>query len=202
LQSSTMPTIQPSRSSPKRRVRGATTLEVITAASITTIVLFSSIMVLIAGVGSWARGVGKINAENRCRQLVRSVANEVRSAMSVTVDGDGLGLSYRMPKLDSNGDVIAPVEWDGVERRIELVEDRLVQTIGDTTRVLAEDVSLTDPEAPDGSPDIRIFTPGSGSITRQLTIHIVTQSYGKGQEIETARARETVYLRNIPELTR
>lgn len=186
----------------RRRVRGTTTLEVITAATITTLVLFSSIMVLIAGVGSWARGVGKINAENRCRQLVRTVANEVRSAMSVTVDADGLGLSYRMPKLDANGDVIAPVEWDGVERRIELVDGQLVQTIGDANRVLARDVVLTDPEAPDGSPDIRIFTPGSGSITRQLTIHIVTQSYGKGQEIETARARETVYLRNIPQLTR
>ena len=125
---------------------------------------------------------------------------ELRQAMSVTVDGNGLGLSYRMPVIDSGGNYTVPPVWDNVNRRIELNGTNLNIVTGGSTRRIASGVILTDPLSPGGTGSYKVFTPGAGVITRQVTVQLVVRKTTLKQQTKSSRNRETIYLRNIPEL--
>lgn len=179
--------------------RGLTTVELLMASTISAGVLFTSVMLFLFGMAQWSRGEAHIAADSGSQVAVRAIAAELREAMAVTVDSDGLGLSYRLPKKNGSGDWITPVEWDGVSRRI-FYENGEVRITGDKNRVLCEHVVLNDPQW-DGNHAYKVFSAGAGSITRQLTIMVVTKTNEYKNEWSTSRSRETIYLRNVPELT-
>lgn len=187
---------------PKRRLRRAATLvEVLTAGAMTVIVLTGAVSAMIAGMDGWARGQGLIDAQSYCQRAIRAVSAELREAMSVTVDGDGRGLSYRLPVKDGNGNFVVPPVWDNIERRIEYSEGNLRIKRGNSYRTIAKNLILTDPLSNNGASAIQVFTPGSGSITRQVTVFIAVRTYGQRKKMVATRSRETIYLRNIPVLT-
>lgn len=186
-----------------RTKQGGALIEVLTASFIGTSVLFVAISVFFAGMASWMRGHAKITAETQAQNATRVVAQELREAMAVSVDTNGLGLSYRLPKKDENGNYVVPAVWDNVARRIELnASNKLVVSAPNSERVICEGVLLTDPLSSGGTADYRIFTAGAGTITRSLTVMIVTKTAEYRKESSTSRARERIYLRNIPDLSR
>lgn len=187
---------------PGKRKIGGTLIEVLVASFIGTMVLFGTITVFFMGMSSWLRGQSKINAESQSQNAIRVIAQELREAMAVTVDVDGKGLSYRLPKKDENGNYLVPAVWDGVSRRIELQTDKIVITKPDKNRTVAEKVITTDPLSPGGTGSYRIFTAGAGTIVRSLTVMIVTKTNEYRKENSTSRARESIFLRNIPDLSR
>ncbi|HAP41099.1 MAG TPA: hypothetical protein DCQ94_15275 [Nitrospira sp.] len=184
------------------RQRGVTLAEVMVSASISTVVLFSAITIFLSGISAWARGQGRMDAETQSRQAVRVVSDALREAMWVSVDADGMGLTYRLPRVDGDGAFEVPVIWDGIDRRIALTSGKLNLTDAAGTRTICRNIRLTDPESPGGLSTYRIFTPGPGSITRRLAVQVVTETNGARSEKVVGRKRETVFLRNIPELTR
>lgn len=185
-----------------RKRRGATLLEVITATGLSSMMLFGALSVFLHGSASWLRGTAKINVNEDAQGAVRAITQELREAMSVAVDGDGLGLSYRLPQVDGNGDYVVPAVWDGIERRIDLDDGRiLLSADGADDKVLCRGVILTDPLS-GTSATYKTFTAGAGTITRQLTVMVVTKANEYRKEDAKSRSRETVFLRNIPELTR
>lgn len=185
----------------KRRSKnqGLTTVELLMASTISAGVLFTAVMLFLFGMAQWSRGEAHIAANNGSQIAVRLIAAELREAMSVTVDSDGLGLSYRLPKKDENGDWVSPVEWDGIARRMDY-ENGEIWVTGVANRLICRHVVLNDPQW-DGNHAYKVFSAGSGSITRQLTIMVVTKTNDYKQEWSTSRSRETIYLRNVPELT-
>ena len=183
----------------RRKNLGLTTVELMMASTISVGVLFTAVMLFLFGMAQWSRGEAHITANNGSQVAVRLIASELREAMSVTVDSDGLGLSYRLPKKNESGDWITPVEWDGVERRIDYGDGDIWIT-GGGERVVCQHVVLNDPQW-DGNHAYKVFSAGSGSITRQLTIMVVTRTNEYKNEWSTSRSRETIYLRNVPELT-
>lgn len=189
----------------RRTIRGSSLAEVVTAAGMATIVLFSVVLALLSGTKSWAQGQGKITAEQDSQQAIRLISMELREAMSVSVDANGNGLSYRLPSKDSNGDFAVPVQWDGVNRRIyyQAGEGRGSIRMGavGSERTICRNVVLEEPLPAGESRSYRIFTPGAGSITRQLNLLIVTETNGASSAKIHSRIRETIYLRNIPILT-
>lgn len=182
-----------------RRNKGVTTVELLMASGISVGVLFTAVMLFIYGMAQWSRGESFIIAESGSQVAVRSIANELREAMSVTVDGNGLGLSYRLPKKVEDGSWKSPVEWDGVDRRIEYANGSIRVSGGETVRTICANVILTDPEY-EGNQAYKVFTAGTGAITRQLMVMVVTKTNEYRQEHMTSRSRETIYLRNVPEL--
>lgn len=182
--------------------RAVTLVEVLVSASISSLVLFSAISIFLSGIGSWARGQGKIDAETQSRQAVRVVSDALREAMWVSVDADGMGLTYRLPRTEADGSFEVPVIWDGIDRRIAYASGKLNLTDASGTRTICRNIRLTDPESPGGTTLYRIFVPGPGSITRRLSVMVVTETNGARSERVVGRKRETVFLRNIPELTR
>jgi hypothetical protein len=180
--------------------RGVTLLETVSAAGLSTLALFGATMLFISGSMSWIRGGGRIDAESTTNRAVREVSRELREAMAVTVDANGQGLTYRLPVKDGNGSYTNPITWDGVTRRIELQGTKLVIT-GGVPHTICTGIILTDPQASVSTPYV-IFTPGSGSITRFLTVMLASSRNADYNKMTTSRSRETIYLRNIPELVK
>jgi hypothetical protein len=176
-----------------------TMLEVLTAATLTVGVLFAAVSALLFGSGSWLRGMGRISAEGEAKRAVTSVCQTLREAMAVTVDANGMGLSYRYPVRDSGGRYILPPTWDGVVRRIAVESGNLVLREGGASRVLCRNLDPIDPKT--GNP-YRVFTAPSGAIVREVTVQIVTRRDGRYANEARGRVRETVFLRNVPQLTR
>lgn len=186
----------------KKRIRGATMIEVLTASFMTVMVVTSAIATMLYGLSSWAKGQGRIYAESDSQKAVRIMSQELREAMVVVVDSDGLGLTYRRPELDSDGTYVTPAVWDGVTRRIELSGSNLRIVTGGSVRVICSGVVLTDPLTTGGTGTYKIFQSGSGTITRQITVQVVTQRNSYKAEKSKSRTRETIFLRNVPELTK
>lgn len=194
-----------------RRHRGATLVETLTAAFISVLTLFTAVSVMISTMGSWAVGQGRIDAESDAQNAVRTIAIELREAMAVTVES-GTALSYRLPVRDSEGSYVVPAQWDGVTRRMEWISTgsgvgTVRVTDGSRTRILCRNVILRDPQSSGFTPTsggsaYAIFTPGAGAITRQLTIMVVSRTSSNRGGWVLGRSRETIFLRNIPTLTR
>ena len=184
-----------------RRRKGFTLVEVLVAAGISTLALFSATAVFITGMSSWAKGQGQIDAETNSQRAVRTIANELRQAMSVFPANDGMSLDYRLPQLDGNGDYVIPIVWDGIDRSIYYQNGEIKIEEDGVARVICRNVETLDYGA-ENEPPYQIFTPAPGAITRQMTIQIVTRTNGAKDEMVVGRKRETIYLRNIPELTR
>jgi Tfp pilus assembly protein PilW len=199
------------KSRKSNRRRGATLIEALTASGLSILALFTAVSVMISGMGSWAKGQGRIDAEGDAQAAIRAISNELREAMAVTVVS-GTVIEYRLPRKDEAGNFIVPAEWDGVARRIEWIATgsgigNIRVTGGTTNRTLCRNVILRDPQSSgftptSGGSSYAIFTAGAGAITRQLTIMIATRANGSRNQYVVSRSRETVFLRNIPSLTR
>jgi prepilin-type N-terminal cleavage/methylation domain-containing protein len=189
----------------QRRRRGVTLVEVMISVSLSALVLTGSLATLYSGTRSWMRGQGQIQVDIDGSQSMRRLSIELREAMSVTVASDGLSLTYRTMRRDSNGNFVNPPEWDGVSRRARVVDLSSSGThaldigVSGQEQRLTRSVILIDPM--DGNRPYRVFQPGSGTITRQLTVQIVSRTVGPEGEPLFHRTRETIFLRNIPSIT-
>jgi type II secretory pathway pseudopilin PulG len=183
----------------RSRKSGFTLVETLTSATLNVLVLGGAATLLIGAGSSWIRGEAKVEAETSAEIGVRLIADEVRGAMSVTVDSNGQGMTYQMPAVDGTGRYVTPIAWDGVNRRIALSGSSLIKTVGTGSRTVIKGVTLTDPQT---NAPYRIFIPGPGSITRQLTMELVVQRNGVSSKTYNARNREMIYIRNVPQITK
>lgn len=189
----------------KRRTKraGQTLVEMVLAISMTAVVCTVGISTFLMGIGSWYRGQSRIDVEGTAQKAVRNIAMTLRTSMSVTVDANGQGLTYRMPAVDGTGTFIQPATWDGITRRIELDGTNLnIITGGTQTNTICQNVITTDPLSSGGTSSYVIFTPGGGTITRSLTVMVVSSqaAYNDTQQVY-GRHRETIFFRNVPQLS-
>jgi hypothetical protein len=199
------------KSRKRNRRQGATMVELLTASALSVLATFTAVAVMISGLGSWAKGQGRINAEADAQRAVREVSNELREAMAVTVSS-GTAIDYRLPAKDESGNFVVPATWDGITRRVEWVSTgtgigSVRITAGSSAHVVCRNVILRDPQSSGFTPttggsSYSIFTAGPGTITRQLTIMVATRANGSKDQYVVSRSRETVFLRNIPTLTK
>lgn len=184
-----------------RKTRGATMPEIVIGASLTTMVMGSLILAMVSGMGSWAKGQGKITSNMEVQSAMRVVTQELREAMFAEIEGSGMRINYRLPKR-TDGKYDMPIEWDGINRSIYRTESgNLILLTGDATRVIAKNVKTVDPWSPNGTRAYKIFVPGSGTVLRKLDVLLAVENYGKGGKKEWGRVRESVQLRNVPILT-
>lgn len=182
--------------------RGQTLIETVLALAFTTILCIVALSVFMVGTSSWVRGQTRIDVEAPTQQAIRQMSMTLRAAMSVTVDANGQGLSYRLPAVDGTGTVISPATWDGINRRIELDGNQLVMKADNTpNQTICENVITTDPLSSTNTP-YQIFTPSPGSITRSLTMMLVSEQTTSTSPVPLyGRHRETIYFRNVPQLS-
>jgi hypothetical protein len=183
----------------RRKNRGSSLVEVLVASSISAFVMTSLILALLSGMKSWTIGQGKINAEVSSAQGMRSVISELREAMLVTIDNNGMGITFQVPARQNDGTYSVPPVSDGVNRRIYYQSSTQTIRVSDNTgdRALARYVINTDPSRNGAS--YRLFTATRVStVIRQVDVRIVAQTNSSADDYNTSRARETVVLRNVP----
>jgi len=186
----------------RNRLRsGLTTVELLTAATISTLVLGVLMSTMIMGSSSWIRGLGRIEAEGGSQMAIKRVSDQLREAMVVQVDASGKSLTYRLPMMDKTKQFIYPLTWDGVTRSIALVGTDLILSDGQTNVTLARGVAATDPMDP-GHRSYKVFIPGPGLVTRQVTLQLALDRNSYKREIASSRTRETIFLRNISAVTK
>lgn len=202
----------------KKKVRGVTLAEVVVASAMSAMVLLFSITVFLAVTSSWARGENLMDSEGEVREAVRFCNDELRQAMWVSVDADGMGITYRIPKKEASGAFEVPAVWDGVDRRLFLENNGLWTSWSATgKRRICRNVLTTDPfvglnnavaarrQVVSGAmpvyPAYKIFEKNPGVVTTEITVTLVAANRG-GQvgEIVRSKKREVVALRNVPEL--
>lgn len=184
-----------------RTRRGVTLVETMFSVGMTSVVMLAALSLLVFGLVSWTRGQGRIDVEWASQAAVRTISKEIREAMAVTVDADGRGVTYRLPQYTAGGGYVIPMTWDGISRRIEITADgRCVMYGTGYSMTLCNNVILTDPRASNAA--YRPFVPGNGTVTRSINLMLVTRAnVDRGQTV-TNRSRETIFLRNIPDLYR
>jgi Tfp pilus assembly protein PilW len=179
-----------------RRIRGITLVETVLAAVITGFTLLAGFSVFVVGLMGWLRGEGGLDSEETSHTSVRIIANELRQAVAVGVDSNGLGLSYSLP-LQNQGTDVYPEQTDGVARRIELDGTDLNMKDNIGTHTLCQNMTTKDPST--GQP-YKIFTPGAGTSYHAVTVEVCTVSPGYTGESVNSRNRESIYLRNVPQI--
>lgn len=172
-------------------------VEVLTATTLSVMVVFTTLSVFLGGMGSWARGESMIDNESHSKLAVRMIVDELREAMQVNVAADGLSVTYRLPAVDNNGNYRIPLQWDGVNRRILFADGALWRQAGGTTTRLVDHVILTDPLSATGTQSYRVFTPNRNSLHTQVTVMVVTRSHQGTRQESVGRFREMVYFRNV-----
>jgi hypothetical protein len=182
--------------------KGHTLLETLIASTLTVSVMVVGTSTYLIGMSSWFRGQTRIVGESAAQKAVRSIAMTLRSAMSVTVSSDGQSLTYETPTMN-NGTYATPLAWDGVTRTIGRSGSQVSVVNSDgTSQTLCQNVIGTDPLSAGGTHSYAMFTAGSGTVTRSVTIMVVTQQTvpGTSQKV-SGRHRETIFLRNVPAVT-
>lgn len=187
----------------KRSRSGFTLIEMVFVSAISLSVFLVGMTAFLLGLSSWYNGEVHIETQDNSEQAVRTIALTLREAMAVTVDANGQGLSFRLPSTDGSGTFLNPPVWDGINRRIALIGTNVViQADNQPDRTVASNVITTDPNSPGGATAYKLFTPGAGTVTRSLTVLLVTQGTRPGTNVSIyGRHREDIYLRNIPQLT-
>jgi hypothetical protein len=182
-----------------RRRRGMSMVESLTAVGITSVTLIGGVSVYVSGMMSWVKGEGAIDAINNAQNPVRLIGIELREATKVQVNAAGTELSYELPLKDANGDYVMPLQSDGTVRYFRLDGSTMSHIIGANSRVIATNVLPTDPET---GQNYKIFKTNGATIVRQVIVHIAASKQGYQDNWEPMRARETINLRNIPQLSR
>lgn len=184
----------------KRRTKksGTTLIEAVTAAFMTVMLLTGAVASYLGLSKSALIGQSKLDTQGGAQKAVRRAASEVREAMSVTVDDNGKGITYTLPAENSDGTYQIPLTPDGKTHRLwvdDAHEFCTKSSDGNTNLVLCKGLVANDPVL---NTPYRIFTGGTGINANTVTIEIVTQANTSSTSTQITRARETVYLRNIP----
>ena len=174
-------------------------VEVVVGAGLSVITLVGGVGCFMAGMMSWMKGVGAMDSMNKSQDSVKLVCQQLREAMSVTIDDTGTQVTYSLPSKDSSGSYVLPLVSDGVTRQFTLSNGSLSHTVGSSSRVISTNVLSTDPAT---NQAYRPFSANNGDVTRQVVVTLVTSKQGFRNNWTPSRSRESVYLRNVPQLAR
>lgn len=190
----------------RRFSRGATLVESVTAASLTVLVMGGAITTFLQGMRTWVEGQSKLDAEQSSQHVVRAMDAQLREAMFVEVAADGMSLTYKLPAKNADGEYGIPPVWDNVTRRMYVIAGTggfysLYMGPNGSARLMTKRVILTDPEAP-GNPSYTPFQASQGSVSREITLRVITKSIADSTDASYSRTRERVVIRNVPATTR
>jgi type II secretory pathway pseudopilin PulG len=183
----------------RNRKRGMTMIEVVVGASISVLTLVGGVGCFMAGMMSWMKGVGAMDSISKSQDSVRMICQQLREAMSVTINTDGTMVTYSIPSKDQSGSYLLPLASDGITRKFVLTNGILSQVTGDSSRVVTTNVMTTDPAS---NSAYRVFSSNNGDVTRQVVVTLITSKQGFRDNWTPSRSRESVYLRNVPQLSR
>lgn len=183
-----------------RRKRGTTLIEVVLSAGISVLTLVGGVACFMSGMMSWTKGVGAMDSIASSQNASKLICQQLREAMSVTISNNGGTATFITPQKDESGSYVLPLVSDGVSRQFVLTTDGTLNlVVGNSTRKITSGVLTTDPST---SATYQIFSSNTGVVTRRITVQVITSKQGFRNNWTPSRTRESVYLRNVPDLSR
>jgi hypothetical protein len=177
-----------------------TLIESITGASITAMTLVGGVACFVSGMMSWTKGAASIEAMSKSQNAVKLMSQHLREAYKATVSTDGKQVTFQIPSKNPDGSYVIPMVSDNIDRIYKINNsNELVYVVGGSTTIISKNILATDPAT---NASYRVFNANAGSVSRQLVIQLVTTRQGFRNNWEPNRTRESVYLRNIPQLSR
>ena len=181
------------------RRRGTTLVEVILSAGISVLTLVGGVACFMSGMMSWTKGVGAMDSIATSQNANKLICQQLREAISVSITNSGNTATFSLPQKDESGSYVLPLVADGVSRQFTVSQGTLNLIVGGNTRKISDNILSTDPATSAAYP---IFSANNGLVTRQVIVQIVTSKQGFRNNWTPSRSRESVYLRNVPELSR
>lgn len=182
------------------RKRGTTLIETVLSAGISALTLVGGVACFMAGMMNWTKGVGAMDSIASSQNASRLICQQLREAMSVTISNNGSTAAFTLPLKDESGSYVLPLVSDGVSRQFNLASDGTLNlVVASSTRKITSNVLTTDPAT---SAAYQIFSGNAGVVTRRITVQVITSKQGFRNNWTPSRTRESVYLRNVPDLSR
>lgn len=170
-----------------RSKAGFTLVEILIAMSIFALLSIGGLGILIQGINSWNRDFARASVETDTGLAMRKITAALRPAINVTVDSNGQGISYNAPLLDSNGNVVLPIQSDGTQRRIYRSADGSSLYMTGTNRPLLSSLAAA-------SNSYNIFAALQSG--KAVVVNLISTA-STGQEQFTSSKTEVVDLRNV-----
>lgn len=199
---------------PTSRAKSAfTLLETLVALVVLGLVFTTATAVYLGTARDYKRGVTALDRDDDSRKAVSEVTRSLRQAVACKIDADGMGITYRLAKLDGTGAVVVPVTDDGIDHRFFVTGGRLYRQDDKVTRLIARSVLDVDPyfsvsgtkrvywnkdlaDLTAESPKYKAFTTTTPASPREITVTFVTADRATVSATVVARKRERVQLRN------
>ncbi len=185
-------------------VRGMTLVELMTSLSVITVIILGSFSLLYAGMRTFDKTVTKTVLNSTDAQSVRRVAESIRGAMSLSINGDGTVITYVLPKKSTTNDVLTgekelsePLRSDGVTRSYTVNFSAGTLTDNTSGRVILKNISRTDPDVHSSQyglqyPPFQLTTIGS---VHAVSVNLITKEVTRSGT-HYVRLKNTAIVRN------
>jgi len=189
----------------KRNKRGFTLIEVMVGAALTALLFLISANLFQSAFRSFRKTDTRLDLSDRSAIAMRRIAQDLRSAATVTIAADGTSVSFQMPLLSSTNDTttgekeyIDPIQGDGTTRQYYTSGGNLYYKIGTgTPEKMAGYIASVDPEPSSSTYNqtYKTFAASSVASTSGLTIMLISRKT-LSNSAEYVRMSTTIKLRN------
>ena len=148
---------------------GITLVELMVTMGIMSLVIFGGAGILVNSSRSSAQIQTQSNIDSDVALAAEKLNHLLMETRSVTIDSNGLGLTYKLPPTNSDGAYISSAkELESTVRRIYLSGADLVTSV-EPGRPILQDIPTIDP---DTKTTLRIFQSGVGG--KEIIIRLVS----------------------------
>jgi len=180
-------------------------VEILVGSALTALLFLISANLFHSAFRSFRKTDTRLDLSERNALAMRKIAQDLRSAATVTIASDGTSVSYQMPKYNTTADATTgeleytdPVQGDGTTRQYYVSGGDLYYQIGTgTPEKLASYIASTDPHPGSATynQSYRVFAASSVASTSGLTIFIISKKT-LSTSSEWVRMSTTIKLRN------
>lgn len=177
-----------------RYQRGAMMLEVLIASFLTAMVLLLLVSTQLQVLNNFQRAVNENTANRTTYNALRAIREQAQGAVLVSVFAGGNEVRLFVPRRDTNGNLILPIQPDNanpIVLQANFATGTLTQTQGGSTITLLTGLSATHPQGGEYTPfSVQQYAPGVQALQIRLSVQ---------QGASRIWYEETILLRNATE---
>lgn len=170
-----------------RSQHGFTVIETVISISIFTLLAMGGVSMMVAAAASWNREIAQSGVNTDTSRGLKIIARELRPALTVSIDANGQGITYRLPRRDTLGHIIVPVSAENTVYRIYRSQDGSSLLRTGRTRPLVTGL----PDQEDSGPIFRLQPSG-----KAVCVALTSSVEGPSCDY-TSTKTEVVRLRNV-----
>ena len=173
---------------------GMTLIEITVSLAIIILAVFGMTGILVHSGRSSARTQGQSDLDSGVALAAERVQGYLIEARSITIDTDGLGLTYKYPTKNPDGTYTSsPAAVEATSRRLD-VSNGVLSSSDEPDRPILTDIPDVDPETGTAT---RIFSVGLSG--REVQVRLVSQKTVTGGCTQHSAITSRIRPRNMPQ---